>query len=74
MTRSDGISNESGSSGGANISAIGMNGDATNASSVIDIIDSGVPITVAINGDAAEVFGGFLSYLQKGRLHPALRL
>ena len=53
-------------------SASGRNGDATSASSVTGtIIDTGV-ITVAGNSAVGVLFGGFLSYLQKGRIHPAL--
>src|SRR5262249_3493081 len=52
----------------------GRNGDATIASSVTGtMIDSGViHITVAGNSAGTVLFGGFLSYLQKGRVHPAL--
>jgi hypothetical protein len=77
---SDGNSNGSGFFGSAIDSAIGGtiggNGDATNASIVTaTIIDSGaIPFTVAGNSVMAELFGGILSHLQKGRLHPALRL
>jgi len=57
-------------------SASGRNGDAIIASSVTGtIIETGVlPITVAGNRAMAVLFGGFLSYLQKGRLKPALLL
>jgi len=72
--RSDDSVNGSVSFGCAIESASGRNGDATSASSVIGtIIDTGV-ITVAGNRAMAMLFGGFLSYFQKGRLHPALLL
>ena len=71
--RSDDV-NGSVSFGSAIDSASGRNGDATNASSVTGtIIDTGVlPISVAGNSAVAVLFGGFLSYLQKGRMNPAL--
>jgi len=51
-----------------------MHGDATTASSVTDtIIDTGVLI-VAGNSVLAELYGGFHSRFQKGRLRPALFL
>jgi hypothetical protein len=43
-------------------------------SSVTDIADTEVHLTAAGNSVVAELFGGFLSNLQKGRSYPALRL
>jgi hypothetical protein len=61
----DGVSKGSGSGGSASDSAIGGNGDVTNASTVTGtIIDSGViPIIVAGNSAVAGLFGGFQSNL-----------
>jgi hypothetical protein len=53
-----------------------MNGDAIIASSVTGtIIDSGVtPFIVVGNSVLAELYSGFLSRFQQGRLRPALFL